>query len=303
MKNPFEIEGNWYKANLHIHTTESDGKCSVSEVISSYKQQGFHILALTDHWKVASTSHLDTGEDILIINGAELDVDRTEFGSNFHVVLLGICADDIPDKNITVENLIKEVKGKGGVCYIAHPYWSGLTINDLLRIKTALGIEVYNNECELEIGKGYGMVHWDEILMKGVKCYGFATDDDHQRFEGIGGGFIMLKMDKLTINNFFMALKDGCFYSSTGPLIYDLRLLSDKIYVKCSPCKTVSFIGNHQEGFVFHQKRLPSKGDFDESPLTEVEYQLKGTEKYIRVEITDFEGRKAWSQPFFFKFD
>jgi hypothetical protein len=38
-----------YKANLHMHTTQSDGKCSVSEAVDHYIKAGFTILAISDH--------------------------------------------------------------------------------------------------------------------------------------------------------------------------------------------------------------------------------------------------------------
>ena len=42
---------NVYKSNLHTHTTVSDGRYSPQEVIARYQQQGYDVLALTDHGK------------------------------------------------------------------------------------------------------------------------------------------------------------------------------------------------------------------------------------------------------------
>ena len=42
-------EGNFYKANLHCHTTVSDGSMTPEEVKAHYKAAGYSILALTDH--------------------------------------------------------------------------------------------------------------------------------------------------------------------------------------------------------------------------------------------------------------
>jgi len=41
-----------YKANLHTHTTRSDGSIAPQYVVDKYHQLGYHILALTDHNEV-----------------------------------------------------------------------------------------------------------------------------------------------------------------------------------------------------------------------------------------------------------
>lgn len=54
--NPYE-QVDWknhgqYKANLHTHTTRSDGKLSPQNVVDKYHQLGYQILAITDHNEV-----------------------------------------------------------------------------------------------------------------------------------------------------------------------------------------------------------------------------------------------------------
>ena len=41
--------GTFYKANLHCHTTISDGRMTPEEVKNAYKEQGYSIVAYTDH--------------------------------------------------------------------------------------------------------------------------------------------------------------------------------------------------------------------------------------------------------------
>ena len=38
-----------YRANLHAHSTLSDGKLSPEELKRAYRAQGYSILAITDH--------------------------------------------------------------------------------------------------------------------------------------------------------------------------------------------------------------------------------------------------------------
>ena len=42
-------DGNFYKANLHCHTTLSDGRLTPEEVKEFYKNRGYSIVAYTDH--------------------------------------------------------------------------------------------------------------------------------------------------------------------------------------------------------------------------------------------------------------
>lgn len=41
--------GNFYKANLHCHSTVSDGELTVEEIKKIYTEQGYSIVAYTDH--------------------------------------------------------------------------------------------------------------------------------------------------------------------------------------------------------------------------------------------------------------
>ncbi len=40
--------GKFYKANLHLHTTISDGRMTPEEVKQAYMEQGYSLLAYTD---------------------------------------------------------------------------------------------------------------------------------------------------------------------------------------------------------------------------------------------------------------
>ena len=40
-ENPFAAPGNWFKGNLHMHTTQSDGEFTPQEAVDAYSEQGF----------------------------------------------------------------------------------------------------------------------------------------------------------------------------------------------------------------------------------------------------------------------
>ena len=42
-------KGEFYKANLHSHSTLSDGRMTPEEMKAEYKMRGYKILAVSDH--------------------------------------------------------------------------------------------------------------------------------------------------------------------------------------------------------------------------------------------------------------
>ena len=62
--------GNFYKANLHCHTTCSDADFTPEEVKEAYKNEGYSIVAYTDHEVLLDRSHL-CDEEFLALNGVE----------------------------------------------------------------------------------------------------------------------------------------------------------------------------------------------------------------------------------------
>gem|GEM_PF-6882561 len=54
--NPYQTTGSWYKAQLHCHTTRSDGALTPEKVVQEYSSLGYHILAITDHNRITDVS-------------------------------------------------------------------------------------------------------------------------------------------------------------------------------------------------------------------------------------------------------
>jgi len=60
-ENPLAAPGNWFKGNLHMHTTESDGEFTPQQAVDAYHEQGYDFLAITDHDTVTDVDALMTG--------------------------------------------------------------------------------------------------------------------------------------------------------------------------------------------------------------------------------------------------
>ena len=104
-----------YKANLHTHTTQSDGRMPPAEVIGHYHQRGYHILAITDHdrctwpWEKFGADPAELG--MVAVAGNEL--------SRHHHTLSLFCT--LATQTRDLETAIAEVAEAGGVAVLAHP--------------------------------------------------------------------------------------------------------------------------------------------------------------------------------------
>ena len=69
-KTTFLSNGNFYKGNIHCHTTRSDGKLTADEIVEAYRSQGYHFLAITEHNIFSDFTQYDR-EDFVMIPGVE----------------------------------------------------------------------------------------------------------------------------------------------------------------------------------------------------------------------------------------
>lgn len=69
-------KGKFFKANLHCHSTFSDGKLTPEELKQAYKSHGYSVLAITDHEGIFDHSYLNE-EDFLTIPGYEREINDT----------------------------------------------------------------------------------------------------------------------------------------------------------------------------------------------------------------------------------
>jgi hypothetical protein len=281
LTNPFETEGNWYKGNLHSHTTNSDGEFTPEEMCRIYRDSRYDFLCITDHNKITKTEDV---ENITLIQGAEM-------GTGYEHIVAVDLKEEFNPENLSSQEIIDNINHQDAIAIVAHPYWSAITGSDLLSLEGYAGIEVYNNLCQRIFGKGYSTVQLDEILKTGRKTLGFASDDTHSRGD-LTTGFIMVKSPSSQKEDLLKSIKGGYFYSSTGVIIKDFLLENfRKIKIRFTPATTVDFIA-----YIVSGKRITA----GKNEMEYAEYEIKGDEKYLRIEITDRNNRKAWLNPVLF---
>ncbi|MEM2849294.1 MAG: hypothetical protein QXI36_03350, partial [Candidatus Bathyarchaeia archaeon] len=198
--------GLWIKGNLHTHSTNSDGRLTAEQVVELYYANGYSLLSITDHEKLTKFST----DRLVMIPGFETSVKGTRLNYDYHVVLLNVEDVEYVQKlRNSIEELLDFTFESGGLTFIAHPYWSSLTVEDLLRLKNYLGVEVYNTGCDVECAKGFSMVHWDGVLVTSKLIYGLAVDDAHRYLTppiDALGGWIWVKTEAPSIESIVYSL-------------------------------------------------------------------------------------------------
>ena len=297
-ENPFRTAGQWYRGNTHTHTTMSDGQLDVRERCQQYADRGYDFLVITDHGVAGPVEPVDV-EGLLVIPGAEVHPMNPYGGPLFHVVCINL-RDTIDAPRMHVRDVLDEAGRRGALTCLAHPYWTGHTLNDMLPLDGIVAVEVYNETCRT-IGRPNSESHWDMLLERGHRVFGIAADDAHYSGEDSFKGWICVKASELTIEAVCDAIARGAFYSSTGPTIEDIEVSpadengigSFRIRVRCSPARQVSFVG------------MPATGSSVYAPegetITEAERVTtpERREAYVRIEVIDDRGRKAWANPIF----
>ena len=91
--------GNFYKANLHCHSTVSDGALSPEELKNLYKSRGYSIIAYTDHDVLVSHDDLND-ENFLALHGYEMEVTEDKpldfrFLKTCHMCLIALDKDNM----------------------------------------------------------------------------------------------------------------------------------------------------------------------------------------------------------------
>jgi hypothetical protein len=289
---PFDQPGHWFRGNLHVHSTTSDGELTPEQVIQFYRENGYHFLAFTDH-RILSPAHR-VADDFVVLSGIEVDGRDPESGL-YHLVGLGTAQEpDIPwGEPLSIQAAVDRMRTAQGLVMLAHPYWSGQMSKDLLGLQGCFGLEVYNGGCDVDDAKGFSAVHWDDLLASGRSFYGLAVDDAHWRSgtKDAALGWVWVRAAQLTQEAILDALAKGHFYASSGPEMHDLELdpVRHIVTVRCSPSTAIDFVGN---GWRSHRVSAP-RGQ----TLTEATYKLREDQTYVRVACQDEQGHWAWSNP------
>ena len=286
----FSGPGTFLKANLHSHTTESDGRLSPRDLVAFYRDAGYGLVAITDHGRFTD-ARSESDDRICVLPGQECHPGKNRLGHAHHVLALGVGRWIESTSADRPEETLAEIADGAALAFMAHPYWHGCESEELLDLDGWLGIEVFNTTCAVGICKGDSSVHWDEILASGRRATALAVDDCHRPPLDALQGWVQVKVAEPGPGAALAALAAGAFYASTGPEIRGIEADGQRLIVRCSPARQVSLVSCGPSGHVV----VPNPGGC----LEEAVLDLGAAAAYWRVVVTDHEGRLAWTNPGF----
>jgi hypothetical protein len=282
---------------LHAHSINSDGEATPEGLVEHYARAGYDVLAITDHWHITRFEH----EEILVVPSAELSGNVDGDLEEADVLAYGIDAlPDVHEKFPSIAEAASWIVAQGGVAYLAHPYWSGLSAQHYLDAPGLSGIEVLNGGSEQQQGNGLSVVHWDAILGAGRECHGIATDDSHYTGQDSRLAWTMIRATERSRAAVLEALRSGCFYASSGPEIRNVRVDGEGVDVRCSPALSVALRSGVWDGCKVNAGPLEMnwRGRVTERSesglITAARFELPEFQNWGRVEVADASGGRAW---------
>lgn len=314
------------KGQLHAHTDGSgDSDTPAGDAAAWYAARGFDFVVFTDHNRVTEAR---APGGMLALRGVELtqNLRRCEPAPEpGEACLLHVNALFVAPRAGRIEVEIKldpkaapgraDIYGQsvdraialGGIAQLNHPNFQHGASLDVLLALAARGltlVEIENravdSDNEGDARHGSTEALWDAALRRGARVFATATDDAHHygdaaavRARGetayVGDrGFVMVRAEK---NEAALraAIVTGDFYGSTGVLLDRLELGREGVIVdvRADAGAAPATIDVIADGQVIATERGASLR-FD--PRTT-------TAGYLRVRVTDAQGRKAFSQP------
>ncbi|MDO5416694.1 MAG: PHP domain-containing protein [Lachnospiraceae bacterium] len=324
-KQGFKHYTNWYKGNLHSHTTNSDGNLSPEEAVKLFKEHGYSFLCFSEHDLYTDLREKFDCDDFIILPGLEASAVLYEAGTgralkvhHIHGILgteeMEKAAGDRVFRNYerlepdryegewngaeAAQKLCDYLRSRGCITTYNHPIWSRVDADEFIHTEGIWALEIFNYNTVNESNTGFDSTYWDLMLRHGRKMLGIATDDNHNGgvFDDACGGFIVVNAPELSHEAILKNMLEGNYYMSAGPEIHDWKIQDGVAYVECSPVYRIDFIaGNHINDGISYV------GKCYEDTIVKGEYDLKGDEDYVRVQCTDKYGRTAWSNPLFLR--
>ena len=319
----------YFKANLHTHSTISDGKLTPEEVKEGYKALGYQILCLTDHNTIVNHSNMNE-PDFLMLTGIEININAPNMtkidGKTYHMILIAKEPDNLwcpaklrrwfpineeyerktqygdlelqysPD---SINNMITKATEKGFLVMYNHPTWSCQTYEDYMGLEGLWGMELRNTECCMIGHNENNFRVYRDILRSGRLIFPLGTDDMHYR-RSLGKSWIMVGANDLSYGSVIEALEKGNFYMSCGPEIKDISLDGNMLKVSCSDAQRIS---------VETHGRMARAVCAEDEPLQEAEFNLEqyfskvadDPNAFFYVTVTAPDGSYATTRPFYVK--
>ena len=273
-----------YKVNLHMHTNLSDGRRTPAEAVQIYRNAGYDAVALTDHWFFGEG---EESSDFTILSGGEYNTKNGDaIKGVYHIVGIGMKRDPAIRRDAPVQEVISSIRAAGGIVVLAHPAWSLNTPEQILPLEGVDATEIYNSVSGVHMSRRPD----SGLIVDMIGCSGryyplIAADDAHYYDGDECMSWIMVEAEDNAPEYLLPAIRKGRYYATQGPEIHLFRE-GDEFVVRSSPVCEIVFLSN----------LVWSPRVFEGESLTEARYHPTPEERFIRAEVMDRDGKRAWSQ-------
>lgn len=302
----------WFKGELHIHTDRHKGTASREVMLSRLRRCGFDFAAFAEH-NLYTPANADTRP--VLLGSAEL---RTRGGDVLSLgadVTAGYPGPDAPREAYpSPQETIDRVRAAGGLPFLAHPKIAEFTTNprhwtfhseqlnrDLARYA---GLEIYTHY----VGSGFQTAVdrldalWIYRLRSGqrpVRIWGLATADAHGPNDITPHVGILVAASSCNPPDLLAAIEAGRFYALAASTARFRQIGvddQDRLHVVAEGARLLRCYGVPQAEHRGDRRQL-ALAWAEGRGYAALDYALRGTEGYVRVEAMDRYGNSIYANP------
>ena len=206
---------NQYKANLHCHSNLSDGKLSPEKLKEIYKENGYSVLAITDHEYPYDHSAM-TEDGFVMLTGYEAYIRPSPtctydiYSPEIHINLFAKDENNVSYVNYVpmyckyikdekyrdalpkvgsseprkytaeyINSFVENAKENGYICAYNHPVWSLEEHEMISEYRGFFSMEMCNWGAHLASRIEYNGALYDRLLREGKRIFCHGSDDNH----------------------------------------------------------------------------------------------------------------------------
>ena len=326
--------GNFYKANLHCHSTVSDGSLTPEELKEVYKAQGYSVLAYTDHDVMIAHPEL-ADENFLPLNGYEMEINE-EKNTTFqnirtcHLCLIALEPDNLQqvcwhrekyatigsaaqyakyvhfDENepdyerhytpACISDIMKRGRDAGFFVTYNHPAWSLEAYPQYMNYHHMHAMEISNTSCLTSGFDDYSFRVYEDMLRGGEKIFCISADDNHNAASPDSGNWD-------SCGGWIMIKADKLEYRTITKAMEDGHFYASQgpaIHNLWFEDGEIHIECDPVESIKFHYGNRRGKAVFaDGKTLTHASAKVDPENIYVRITITDSHGKPANTSAYF----
>lgn len=309
-----------FKANMHCHSTLSDGKLTIEQIKEEYSKRGYSVVAFSDHRTIRYHKQLQD-ENFIPLASAEMDISQPgeenfNLRQSFHFNIIPRDPEnltqytyDFSDYGIEkINKLIKGAKDLNCIVVANHPNWSLLTEEEFASLEGLDGFEIYN--CiTANYGGALSFTHivYQYLQRSGKYVMPIGGDDNHSFNLPFShpnndsfGAITYIMADELKYDKIIDALDAKNVYCSMGEdgptfkeiSVEELEGGGIKVMIKSSDVRQIALLGD--------MRLSRNKNAMPGETINEFECTFPRDQagKFVYFHLTDKNGNRAITRAF-----